>query len=155
MSRFNYMSDNYLTTVFTEDSFTCDCCRKMSNFKYIGPQYSPATNDAILCPECIQTGEAVESGLVDFFNEIDPECVDDNVFSAQAAKEIETLIAEAVARIGSGSQLVGKAGETMKEIVNSIGNVTSILVEIAQASNEQNRGISQVGVAILQMDSVT
>jgi methyl-accepting chemotaxis protein-2 (aspartate sensor receptor) len=75
--------------------------------------------------------------------------------SAQAAKEIETLIAESVARIGSGSQLVGKAGETMNEIVNSVGNVTSILVEIAQASDEQNRGISQVGVAIVQMDSVT
>ena len=74
---------------------------------------------------------------------------------AQAAKEIETLIAESVARIGSGSQLVGKAGETMNEIVNSVGNVTSILVEIAQASDEQNRGISQVGVAIVQMDSVT
>lgn len=75
--------------------------------------------------------------------------------SAQAAKEIETLIAESVAGIGSGSQLVGKAGETMNEIVNSVGNVTSILVEIAQASDEQNRGISQVGVAIVQMDSVT
>jgi methyl-accepting chemotaxis protein-2 (aspartate sensor receptor) len=75
--------------------------------------------------------------------------------SAQAAKEIETLIAASVARIGSGSQLVGKAGETMNEIVNSVGNVTSILVEIAQASDEQNRGISQVGVAIVQMDSVT
>nr|WP_265909146.1 methyl-accepting chemotaxis protein [Erwinia billingiae] len=75
--------------------------------------------------------------------------------SAQAAREIETLIAESVARIGSGSQLVGKAGETMNEIVNSVGNVTSILVEIAQASDEQNRGISQVGVAIVQMDSVT
>ena len=75
--------------------------------------------------------------------------------SAQAAKEIETLIGESVARISSGSQLVGQAGKTMDEIVHSVGNVTSILAEIAQASDEQNRGISQVGVAIVQMDSVT
>lgn len=75
--------------------------------------------------------------------------------SAQAAKEIEMLIAESVGRISSGSQLVDQAGKTMEEIVNSVGNVTSILDEIAQASDEQNRGISQVGVAIVQMDSVT
>ncbi|WP_338507119.1 methyl-accepting chemotaxis protein [Erwinia aphidicola] len=75
--------------------------------------------------------------------------------SAQAAKEIDTLIGESVARIDSGSQLVEQAGKTMDEIVSSIGNVTSILSEIAQASDEQNRGISQVGVAIVQMDSVT
>ena len=75
--------------------------------------------------------------------------------SAQAAKEIETLIAESVARINSGSQLVGQAGKTMDDIVDSVGHVTRILDEIAQASDEQNRGISQVGVAIVQMDSVT
>lgn len=81
MSRFNYMSDDYLSTVFADESFTCDCCKKISNAKYIGPQYSTADNDASLCPDCIQTGEAVQSGLVDFFNEIDPECVDENVSS--------------------------------------------------------------------------
>lgn len=81
MPRFNYMSDSYLTTVFTVDSFTCDCCKKISDLKYIGPQYSSATIDAMLCHQCIQTGEAVKSGLVGFFNEIDPERVDDNVSS--------------------------------------------------------------------------
>ena len=75
--------------------------------------------------------------------------------SAQAAKEIDTLIGESVARIDSGSQLVEQAGKTMDDIVNSVGNVTDILSEIAQASDEQNRGLSQIGVAIVQMDSVT
>ena len=79
MSTFKYMSDSYLTTVFTEELFTCDCCREVKELKYIGPQYSSGSNDAILCAQCIQNGEAVESGLVGFFNEIDLECVDDNV----------------------------------------------------------------------------
>lgn len=79
MATFKYMSENYLATVFTEGLFTCDCCREVKELKYIGPQYSSGTNDAILCAQCIQNGEAVESGLVGFFNEIDPECVDDNV----------------------------------------------------------------------------
>ena len=79
MTRFNYMSDNYLPTVFAREPFTCDCCKKLSNSKYIGPQYSPAEKEALLCPDCIQTSEAVKSSLVDFFNIIDPECVDDKV----------------------------------------------------------------------------
>jgi uncharacterized protein CbrC (UPF0167 family) len=60
------MSDSYLTTVFTEELFTCDCCREVKELKYIGPQYSSGSNDAILCAQCIQNGEAVESGLVGF-----------------------------------------------------------------------------------------
>ncbi|MFS2223877.1 methyl-accepting chemotaxis protein [Pantoea sp. B65] len=75
--------------------------------------------------------------------------------SAQAAKEIEQLIGESVGRISAGSALVEQAGSTMHDIVSSIGNVTEILNEISQASDEQNRGISQVGVAIVEMDSVT
>lgn len=66
MSTFKYMSENYLATVFTEGLFTCDCCRQVKELKYIGPQYSSGTNDAILCAQCIQNGEAVESGLVGF-----------------------------------------------------------------------------------------
>ncbi|RJT10085.1 methyl-accepting chemotaxis protein [Rahnella inusitata] len=75
--------------------------------------------------------------------------------SAQAAKEIEELIGESVERISAGSELVEQAGTTMHDIVTSIGNVTEILNEIAQASDEQNRGISQVGEAIIEMDNVT
>ncbi|MFB4360856.1 methyl-accepting chemotaxis protein [Pantoea sp. BS_8] len=75
--------------------------------------------------------------------------------SAQAAKEIEALIHDSVARINAGSQLVSQTGNTMGEIVNSVSNVTDLLNEISHASEEQNRGIAQVGVAIIEMDNVT
>lgn len=75
--------------------------------------------------------------------------------SAQAAKEIEGLIGESVERINAGSDLVEQAGTTMHDIVTKVANVTEILNEITQASDEQNRGISQVGQAIVEMDSVT
>jgi methyl-accepting chemotaxis protein-2 (aspartate sensor receptor) len=75
--------------------------------------------------------------------------------SAQAAKEIEALIHDSVARINAGSQLVSQTGNTMGEIVNSVSNVTDLLNEISHASEEQNRGIAQVGVAIVEMDNVT
>ncbi|WP_246873142.1 methyl-accepting chemotaxis protein, partial [Pantoea ananatis] len=75
--------------------------------------------------------------------------------SALAAKEIEALIQDSVARIRAGSQLVSQTGNTMGEIVTSVSNVTEILNEISHASEEQNRGIAQVGVAIVEMDNVT
>ncbi|WP_047710070.1 methyl-accepting chemotaxis protein [Pectobacterium atrosepticum] len=75
--------------------------------------------------------------------------------SAQAAKEIETLISESVNLVNSGSVLVDNAGQTMREIVDAVTNVTDIMGEIASASDEQSRGITQVGQAISEMDSVT
>ncbi|MBK4771436.1 MAG: methyl-accepting chemotaxis protein II, partial [Pantoea sp. Morm] len=75
--------------------------------------------------------------------------------SAQAAKEIKGLIEDSVRRVDSGSQLVGTAGDTMGEIVNAVTRVTDIMGEIASASDEQSRGIDQVGQAVTEMDRVT
>ncbi|PLR38808.1 methyl-accepting chemotaxis protein [Chimaeribacter californicus] len=75
--------------------------------------------------------------------------------SAQAAKEIENLISESVTRVDSGSKLVASAGQTMGDIVQSITHVTDIMGEIASASDEQSKGISQVALAVTEMDSVT
>ncbi|MFK8257364.1 methyl-accepting chemotaxis protein [Erwinia sp. AnSW2-5] len=75
--------------------------------------------------------------------------------SAEAAKEIGGLIEASVRQIDLGAGLVEQAGDTMRDIVTSAESVTGILQEIAQASDEQNRGISQVGVAINEMDNVT
>ncbi|OTA17361.1 methyl-accepting chemotaxis protein CheD [Xenorhabdus vietnamensis] len=75
--------------------------------------------------------------------------------SAEAAKEIKSLIEDSVNRTDTGSELVGSAGETMNKIVDSVTRVTDIMGEIASASDEQSRGITQVGVAISEMDRVT
>ncbi|MDF7650123.1 methyl-accepting chemotaxis protein [Erwiniaceae bacterium L1_54_3] len=75
--------------------------------------------------------------------------------SAQAAKEIKSLIEDSVSRVNSGSELVGTAGETMSEIVSAVTRVTDIMGEIASASDEQSRGIDQVGQAVTEMDRVT
>ncbi|WP_374941811.1 methyl-accepting chemotaxis protein, partial [Buttiauxella brennerae] len=75
--------------------------------------------------------------------------------SAQAAKEIEGLINESVSLINNGSRQVAHAGETMTGIVGAVGRVTDIMQEIAAASDEQSRGIQQVGIAINEMDNVT
>ncbi len=75
--------------------------------------------------------------------------------SAEAAKEIKTLITASVERVDQGSALVDQAGATMEEIVTSIRRVTDIMGEISSASSEQAAGVTQVGEAVSQMDQVT
>ena len=75
--------------------------------------------------------------------------------SSQAAREIKELINDSVLKVEAGSQLVGKAGQTMDEIVQSISHVTQIMTQISDASDEQRTGIEQVNQAIGEMDQVT
>jgi len=75
--------------------------------------------------------------------------------SADAAKEIKSLIAASVERVELGTTLVGQAGATMTEVVAAIKRVTDIVSEISVASAEQSSGVSQVGEAVMQMDQVT
>ncbi|MBK1685370.1 methyl-accepting chemotaxis protein [Rhodoferax fermentans] len=75
--------------------------------------------------------------------------------SAEAAKEIKTLINASVERVELGTTLVDQAGSTMAEVVNAIQRVTAIMGEISAASDEQSLGVSQVGEAVAQMDQVT
>jgi len=75
--------------------------------------------------------------------------------SAEAAKEIKTLITASVARVEQGTSLVDQAGSTMTEVVAAIRRVTDIMGEISAASSEQNTGVTQVGEAVGQMDQAT
>ncbi|APA71442.1 methyl-accepting chemotaxis protein [Janthinobacterium sp. 1_2014MBL_MicDiv] len=75
--------------------------------------------------------------------------------SSAAAKEIKLLIDDSVSAVDTGNRLVGEAGATMQEIVDSVRRVTDIMGEITAASVEQSSGIEQVNQAIAQMDQVT
>ena len=75
--------------------------------------------------------------------------------SAAAAKEIKTLIGDSVEKVDAGTKLVGQAGSTMQEIVESVKRVTDVMSEITAASVEQTSGIEQINQAITQMDEVT
>jgi methyl-accepting chemotaxis protein len=75
--------------------------------------------------------------------------------SAAAAKEIKTLIDASVEKVASGTHLVGNAGATMTEIVDSVQRVTDIIGEIRSATSEQSQGIAQVNTAVNQLDQMT
>lgn len=75
--------------------------------------------------------------------------------SAAAAREIKTLIDDSVEKVGAGTQQVISAGDTIRQVVQSVTQATNIMAEISTASREQASGIEQINVAVSQMDSVT
>ncbi len=75
--------------------------------------------------------------------------------SAQAAKEIKTLINDSVERIGEGSKLVDNSGKALEDIVESVKKVSDIIAEIAAASEEQSTGLDEINKAVTQLDEVT
>jgi methyl-accepting chemotaxis protein len=75
--------------------------------------------------------------------------------SADAAKEIKSLIGSSVERVEAGSRLVAEAGSTMGELVDAVQRVKDIMSEITTATAEQSDGIAQVNIAIAQLDQVT
>ncbi|WP_395699119.1 methyl-accepting chemotaxis protein [Aquabacterium sp.] len=75
--------------------------------------------------------------------------------SAEAAKEIKSLIGNSVDKVEAGSRLVQDAGSTMGEIVASVQRVSDIIGEISATSTEQSQGIAQVSGAVSQLDQMT
>jgi methyl-accepting chemotaxis protein len=75
--------------------------------------------------------------------------------SADAAKEIKTLIANSTAQVERGARLVSDTGQSLGGIVGKIADIDTLISEIAQSSQEQATGLNQVNTAINQMDQVT
>ncbi|MBI5334297.1 MAG: MCP four helix bundle domain-containing protein [Burkholderiales bacterium] len=75
--------------------------------------------------------------------------------SAQAAKEIKSLIGASVETVDEGARLVESAGQAMARITDGVQRVTDLLGEISAASGEQRDGIGQVNQAVAQLDQMT
>jgi len=75
--------------------------------------------------------------------------------SAEAAKEIKTLIGASVQNVESGSAQVAQAGQSMEEIVASVQRVSDLIGEITASSTEQRDGIAQVNQAVTHLDQMT
>ncbi|WP_078002155.1 methyl-accepting chemotaxis protein [Izhakiella australiensis] len=71
--------------------------------------------------------------------------------SASAAHDIKTLINKSVTRIDDGNQRVAQAGDAIQTLVNSVQRVSELVESIAQASQEQSRGIDQVNLAVTHL----
>ena len=75
--------------------------------------------------------------------------------SAAAARETSELIEGTVEKTRKGSEIAGTTAEALSEILAGVSNATSLVAEIANASNEQAEGINQVNHGLGQLDRVT
>jgi methyl-accepting chemotaxis protein len=75
--------------------------------------------------------------------------------SADAAKEIKTLIGESVSTVETGAKQVHEAGLAMGEIVKSVRRVSDLIGEITSSATEQRDGIDQVNQAVANLDQMT
>jgi methyl-accepting chemotaxis protein len=75
--------------------------------------------------------------------------------SATAAKQIKALIAESIAQVDNGSQVVSKAGTTVHEIVTNAERITGLMDQIAQATRVQSEGIGQIESAVVALEKST
>ncbi|HLZ97780.1 MAG TPA: methyl-accepting chemotaxis protein, partial [Steroidobacteraceae bacterium] len=75
--------------------------------------------------------------------------------SAQAAKEIKSLISDSVIKVGEGARLVDQSGAVLQEIVGAVHKVNKVVAEIASASREQTSGIGEVNNAIAKIEEMT
>lgn len=72
--------------------------------------------------------------------------------SAQAAKEIKSLIDSTTESVATGSRFVHLAGDSMDEIRASVGSVSGIMREISIATREQMKGIHEINHAVTHLD---
>jgi methyl-accepting chemotaxis protein len=75
--------------------------------------------------------------------------------SAEAAKEIKSLIGTSVDRVAVGTALVSEAGQTIGEIVSNADRISSFIGDITVAAQEQSGGIGQVNSAVGRLDEMT
>jgi len=75
--------------------------------------------------------------------------------SAEAAREIKTLISSSAETVSSGCKLADRAGKTMTDILGEVKLVSTMIAEISAASSEQSAGIAQVGQAMGHLDEIT
>jgi len=75
--------------------------------------------------------------------------------SAEAAKEIKTLISKSTNQVSTGVELVDKTGEALKAIAVQVSEISGIVSEIAASAQEQATGLTQVNTAVNQMDQIT
>lgn len=75
--------------------------------------------------------------------------------TAGAAKEIKALIEDSLRKVEKGATLVNRSGETLQSIIGSAKSLSTMVNEIAQASEQQSSSIDQVNLAMARIDQVT
>ncbi len=75
--------------------------------------------------------------------------------SADAAKEIKTLVSGSSEQVEKGVKLVGDTGKALDRIVEQVVKLNELIADIAASAQEQSTGLGEVNTTVNQMDQVT
>ncbi len=75
--------------------------------------------------------------------------------SSDAATEIKSLITESSKQVDHGVNLVGKAGESINNIVQRVNHISKQITDIAEGAAEQSTGLGEINIGVTQLDHVT
>jgi methyl-accepting chemotaxis protein len=75
--------------------------------------------------------------------------------SATAAREIKSLIADSIEKVGLGAKLSNDSGVALNDIVESAHKLDELVLEISEASANQSNGISELTHVVRELDAVT
>jgi methyl-accepting chemotaxis protein len=75
--------------------------------------------------------------------------------SANAAKEIKTLIQASVEKVHTGTELVNEAGQTMQALIAQVGQVNQLITAISDISGQQTQGVGDVNASVRELDQAT
>jgi len=75
--------------------------------------------------------------------------------ASESAKEIKRLISQSTEQVENGSALVHATGQALDEMISRIGNVTTLIADIANSAREQSLGLSEINTGVKQLDEVT
>ncbi len=75
--------------------------------------------------------------------------------SSDSAQEIKQLISDSTQQVTHGVDLVGRTGDELLKIIDSIGTVSTHVAQIAEGATEQSNALSEINAGVLQLDQVT
>lgn len=78
-----------------------------------------------------------------------------NSIVSETRSKVEKLISDGKQTVESGTRVAKQCGEVLEEIVTNVSSVSHMAGEIASASEEQSRGVSEITKAMGQLDQVT
>ncbi len=75
--------------------------------------------------------------------------------SAEAAKSTSSLIEQSQKNAENGVAVSSEVAEILSRIVSGVHNLAQLIREVSTASEEQSKGLGQIGIAVAEMDKVT
>jgi methyl-accepting chemotaxis protein len=74
---------------------------------------------------------------------------------AEAAREIKALVQASVEQVDQGAVLAQRTGQTMRDVVNAVQTLTTLIGDIRHATGDQSRSLQDIHAAVALLDAAT